>query len=64
MLDVVIWVALAALLVALVVLQVVGNRALEAWGVKPSAAVITLRTVNTVAVVGIMIYIFWEWVIR
>ncbi|GEM_PF-1449385 len=57
------WIVLALLLVALVVLQVAGNRALLSWGVKPSRAVNVLRTVNTVAVVGLMIFIFYEWVI-
>ena len=64
MLETVTWIALAALLVALVALQVAGNRALRSWGVEPSRAVVALRTVNTVAVVGLMIFIFYEWVIR
>lgn len=63
MLQTVTWIVLALLLVALVVMQVAGNRALRSWGVEPSRAVTVLRTVNTVAVVGLMFFIFYEWVI-
>ena len=63
MAQVAIWVGLGVLLVALVALQVAGDRALRGWGVEPSRAVRVIRTVNTVAVVGLTLFVFWEWVI-
>jgi hypothetical protein len=56
------WIAVAVLLVALVALQVLGNRALAGMGVQPSPAVIALRAANVVAVVAIVAFAFWKWV--
>lgn len=56
------WIALVVLLVVLVWLQFRGVTALRDWGVAPSRAVITLRAVNTVAVIALVIFAYLKWV--
>ncbi len=56
------WIAVGALLVALIALQVVGARALAGMGVQPSSAVVALRALNVVAVIGIVAFALWKWV--
>ncbi len=58
----VLWTAVAGLVAALVALQVVGVRALESWGVRPSGAVLGLRAANVAAVAGVVVFAFWKWV--
>jgi len=58
------WTAVAVLVVLIAVLQFVGVRALESWGVQPSRAVLMLRGFNFVLVVLIVAYALWEWVKR
>jgi len=60
--DVLFWIAIGALLVALVYMQVRGMRALQAWGVQPSRAVVTLRAVNVLLAVAAVAFMFWAWV--
>jgi len=57
----VLWIAVLLLLVALVVLQLIGLRALSAWGVRPSRAVVALRAFNVLMVIGIVVLAFWRW---
>ena len=54
----VLWTVLLGLLALLAVLQVVGARALKSWGVQPSGAVITLRALNFVLVLGVVAFAF------
>lgn len=56
------WIALGALLVALVWLQFRGVHALRDWGVAPSRAVIALRAVNTIAVIALVVFAYLKWV--
>jgi hypothetical protein len=56
------WIALGALLVALVWLQLRGVTALRDWGVTPSRAVLTLRAVNTIAVIALVVFAYLKWV--
>jgi hypothetical protein len=56
------WIAVGALLVALVALQVRGVRALQAWGVEPSRGVLVLRAVNTLAVIALAAFALVKWV--
>jgi len=60
--TVVLWILVLALLVALVVLQVAGVRALRSWGVQPSRVVIALRIVNVVVVICAVALVFWRWI--
>ncbi len=52
------WIVVITLIVALVALQVVGVRALKAWGVSPSRAVIAIRAANVVAAVAAVVYAY------
>lgn len=52
------WITLATLVVLLAALQLVGVRALKSWGVQPSGAVIALRVVNYLMVLGIVAFAF------
>ncbi|MDP2182213.1 MAG: hypothetical protein Q8K99_06560 [Actinomycetota bacterium] len=58
------WIALFVLVALLGAMQVVGVRALEAWGVQPSRAVVALRAVNFMAVVVVVAYAVWWKVAR
>lgn len=58
------WTAVALLVGLIAVLQFVGVRALESWGVRPSRAVIALRAFNFLLVVLLIGYAAWEWVKR
>ncbi len=58
------WTAVAVLVVLIAVLQFVGVRALASWGVEPSRAVLALRAFNFVLVVLVVGYALWEWVSR
>ncbi len=62
MADVALWIAVGALLVVLVFLQVRGVRALQAWGVQPSRGVLALRVINTAIVIAAVVFMFWVWV--
>lgn len=57
----VLWTTIAVLVVTLGVLQLVGVRALASWGVAPSRAVIALRTLNFVVVVGGLAFAAYTW---
>ncbi len=50
------------LLVALAGLHLIGVRALQGWGVRPSRAVLALRAVNVTAVIAVVAFAFWKWV--
>lgn len=52
------WIAVAALVALLAVMQFVGVRALGAWGVRPSGLVLALRVVNYVLLVGVLAFAF------
>jgi hypothetical protein len=56
------WIAVGALVLALIALQFVGARALAGMGVRPSPAVLALRAVNVAAVIAIVAFAFWKWV--
>lgn len=56
------WTAVAVLVGLIAVLQFVGVRALAAWGVQPSRAVLALRAFNLLLVVLLIGYALWEWV--
>jgi len=56
------WAILAVLLLVLAALQWAGARALRSWGVQPARIVVTLRIVNLIAVVGIVVWAFYVWV--
>ncbi|MDZ4064032.1 MAG: hypothetical protein U1E22_05120 [Coriobacteriia bacterium] len=58
------WIALVVLVALLGAMQVVGLRALAAWGVQPSRAVVVLRAVNFAAVVVVVAYAVWWKVAR
>ncbi|MDF1542230.1 MAG: hypothetical protein RQ731_04380 [Anaerosomatales bacterium] len=58
----VMWIAVGALLLALIALQLVGARALSGMGVQPSRAVVALRAVNVAAVIAVVAFAFWKWV--
>lgn len=56
------WIAVGALLVALVALQIVGARALADFGVRTSPAVRVLRAINVAVVIAVVAFAFWKWV--
>ncbi len=56
----VMWTAVVLLLVVLVVLHVIGARALAAWGVSPSRGVLALRVVNVTAVIAVVAFALWK----
>lgn len=58
----VMWIVVGALLVALVVMQIMGLRALKDLGVRPSPFVTALKAVNVTVVVAIVVFAFWRWV--
>jgi hypothetical protein len=53
-------IGLGLALVALVVLQVVGVRALQSWGVKPARGVLALRAANVTVVVAVVAFALWK----
>ena len=55
------WIILAALMIALAVMQWLGARALRSWGVSPSRAVMVLRAFNVLTAIGIVIWAFYIW---
>ncbi len=56
------WTVMLGLLVALAGLHLIGVRALEGWGVRPSRAVLALRAVNVTAAIAVVAFAFWKWV--
>jgi len=56
----VMWTIVAVLLVLLAGLHFAGARALAAWGVRPSKGVISLRALNVVAVIGVVVFALWK----
>ena len=56
------WIVVGALLVALVLLQAVGARALASMGMRPSPAVLALRALNVVGAIAVVAFAFWKWV--
>ncbi len=62
--SLVLWTIVALLVGLIAVLQFVGVRALENWGVSPSRAVIGLRLFNLMVVVVLIAFVFWEWMKR
>ena len=56
------WIVVGVLLVALVVMQIMGLRALKDLGVRPSPLVTALKLVNVTAVIAIVAFAFWRWV--
>lgn len=55
------WTIVAILVGLLAVLQFMGVRALESWGVSPSRTVLTLRIVNFSIVTLVLIFALWQW---
>jgi hypothetical protein len=55
------WLVVAGLVVVSIVLQVVSLRALRAWGVRPSRAVLVLRVVNVAVVIAVVLFALWNW---
>ena len=64
MTPLILWTIIALLVGILAVLQFVGVRALETWGVRPSKAVIGLRAFNMIVVIGLIVLVFIVWMGR
>ncbi|MBE0475571.1 MAG: hypothetical protein IBX62_00500 [Coriobacteriia bacterium] len=54
------WLAVAALLLVLAVLQLIGQRALRRLGLRPNRTVTAIRVLNYLAVLGILAYALWR----
>lgn len=55
------WLVVAGLVAVSIVLQVIGLRALRAWGVRPSRALVVLRAVNTAVAIAVVLFALWNW---
>jgi predicted signal transduction protein with EAL and GGDEF domain len=55
------WLVVAGLVAVSIALQVIGLRALRAWGVRPSRAVLALRAVNAAVAIAVVLFALWSW---
>ncbi len=62
--NLLLWTVIAILIGLVAILQFIGVRALEGWGVSSSRAVIGLRTFNLIVVIGMLVFVFSEWMKR
>lgn len=58
------WIVIGVLIAGLAVLQLVGARALESWGVASSRAVVMLRVANFALTAGVVAYAAVVWMGR
>jgi hypothetical protein len=55
------WLVVAGLVAVSIVLQVIGLRALRAWGIRPSRALLVLRAVNATVAIAVLLFALWNW---